>query len=110
VVFLGHADDDASIDLIEWELTEDRLMRRWGPCPAEPPSVFGHHLFADNKTLLEDLCGGATISYVVKGRAAPGPIPREDLYAIEAVILRLSGEDDAGPWPDGMVAIARVGR
>lgn len=110
VVFLGQADDEVSLDLIEWECAGGRLMRRWGRCPDERPPVFGHGLFLDSKTMLEGLREGEPLSYVVMGRITPGPVPPEDLGDIEAVRIRLEGEDDAGRWSECMSTVARVGR
>lgn len=110
VVFLGHANDDASLDLLEWELAGDSLMRRWGPCPSALPATFGHHLYVDSKTVLQGLRKGGTLAYVVDGRTLEGELAGEELGEVESVILRLAGEDEAGTWLDAVVAVARVGR
>ena len=109
VVFLGHADGGPALDLVEWEFTEGRLMRRWGNCPAELPGVFTHSLFVDNKTVLEGLHQGEPLTYVVNGRTMRGPISRGDLLGIQAVVFQLEGEDEAGVWPLGIPTVACVG-
>jgi prepilin-type N-terminal cleavage/methylation domain-containing protein len=110
IVFLGSADDDTKLDLVEWEFTEGRLMRRWGECPEELPEGFAHSLFRDSKTVLEGLHEGEPLSYVVNGGTAKGPIAQQDLCRVEAVVLRVEGEDAAGVWPQGLLTVARVGR
>ncbi|OFV81840.1 MAG: hypothetical protein A2W26_10370 [Acidobacteria bacterium RBG_16_64_8] len=110
VVFLGHANDDTVLDLMEWEFTEGRLMRRWGECPAELPRVFAHSLFVDNKTVLEGLRPGEGLSYVVDGIWREGPILQQELGGIGAVVVESAGQDDAGVWSGSMRTVARVGR
>jgi Tfp pilus assembly protein PilW len=48
VVLLVASSDESAPLLVEWELVNGSLMRRWGTCPSILPSTFGHYLYSDN--------------------------------------------------------------
>ena len=110
VVFLEHSADASPPVLVEWEMTGDSLMRRWGPCPIVRPSVFGHGLFTDHKTMLERLEGRGAFTYVVGGAETDGPIPERELTLVDAVILRMTVGDQLGQSSENLGTEARVGR
>jgi hypothetical protein len=110
VVFLGHAADSAMLNVIEWEIVADRMMRRWGACPANRPVTFAHSLYVDNKTMWQGMGRNGVFLYVVNGEVLAGTVSETDLDSIEAVILRASGQDSSGDWPLALWTIARVGR
>ncbi|MCE5253806.1 MAG: prepilin-type N-terminal cleavage/methylation domain-containing protein [Actinomycetia bacterium] len=98
VVFLERTGDDGVATLVEWEIVNGALMRRWGPCPVTRPLVHGHSLYVDHKTMLDDVAAGSVFAYVVGGVPATGPVSGQDLDRIEAVVLdaRVVSEE-AGP-------------
>jgi hypothetical protein len=110
VVFLGHASNDRTLNVIEWEIAAEGLMRRWGPCPVTRPVMFPHSLYLDSKTMYEGIGRNAGFSYLVNGRVVVGTVPEGDLDSIEAVVLRVSGQDSSGEWPLALWTTARVGR
>jgi hypothetical protein len=110
VVFLQPAGAGLEPVLLEWELSGGALMRRRGACPAVRPSVFGHSLYVDHKTMLEQLAPGGTFSYVVDGATVAGPLPASALAAVEAVILDARVRVVGGPGSIELAAVAWVGR
>ncbi len=96
--------------LVEWEVSGGALMRRWGACPAVRPSAFGHSLYLDHKTMLEQLDVGGSFSYLVDGLALEGPVPESALASIEAVILEAPMRVAGGPGAMAVRILARVGR
>lgn len=81
--------------LVEWELVNGSLMRRWGPCPASLPGAFDHSLYVDNKTMLESIdLARSRLSYSVAGIAAvangnTSSLPEIDLPLVDMVTLEL---------------------
>jgi hypothetical protein len=109
VLLVGGSTGSAPI-LVEWEIANGALMRRWGPCPAVRPATFSHSLYIDNKTMLEEVDGAAsTFSYSVAGRQA-GVVNVSDLAFVDEVTIELARCKD-GPAATASVGIgARVGR
>lgn len=110
VVFLRHSDDGKALMLVEWEIGNGSLMRRWGACPAGRPVAFAHSLYIDHKTMLEGVDPISQFSYLIHGEVRAAPISRADLRSVEAVILQMEGRDGAGKWSGGLSTTARVGR
>jgi len=103
VVLLVATSDSTAPRLVEWELVNGSLMRRWGVCPAGRPSTFSHSLYADNKTMLENAdTARSTFSYLVAGCAAPLPLPAADLPLVDAITVELTAR------PDGAAPLAHV--
>lgn len=76
-----------ALQLIEWELTDGRLMRRTGPLNGTLPSAITHALYSDNKTMLETpgLQGGLTYT----GRKDTTDIGSENLPDVSRVRMEL---------------------
>ena len=110
VVFLERTGEDDAPILVEWEITNRALMRRWGFCPEVRPTDFRHSLFRDHKTMLEDIDPESSFAYVLGDAVLPGPIPAEDLDAIEAVILDGDIVSDDGRGSVEVLTTARVAR
>lgn len=87
VVFLERTANEGGPILVEWEITNGALMRRWGLCPLSRPTAYRHALYRDNKTMLEGVAGGSAFSYVVDGEIVAAPLTEKDLGSIEAVIF-----------------------
>lgn len=110
VVFLGHIDRLSALSIVEWEIVDGNLMRRWGPSPKSRPASFSHSLYVDNKSMLEGLAGDACFTYVVNGAVVEGTVPTDDLSFVDEVAIRGKGSDTAGVWPLAISGTARVGR
>ena len=110
VVFLTHSQADVPLALVEWEVGNGCVMRRWGACPATRPVAFTHSLYVDHKTMLDGIDNDGTFAYVMDENVLEGAIPQADLPSIEAVILQLRGKDEGGTWSGAMSTRARVGR
>jgi hypothetical protein len=92
VVLLVTTSGSAAPLLVEWELVNDSLMRRWGTCPSMCPSTFGHSLYSDNKTMLENVdMSRSRLSYQVGGNAAGLPLATADLPLVDSVTMELAG-------------------
>jgi len=110
VVFLQRTGDDGATTLVEWEIVNGALMRRWGPCPATRPLAYGHSLYVDHKTMLDDVAAGSAFAYVVGGAPATVPVRGQDLDRIDAVVLDARVVlEEAGPAVKVSTA-ARVAR
>ncbi len=97
--------------LVEWELVNGSLMRRWGVCPATHPSTFGHALYADNKTMLENVDTTRSIfKYLVASCAAAAPLSGTDLPLVDAVTVELSADPRQAFPPAHVIASGPVGR
>jgi prepilin-type N-terminal cleavage/methylation domain-containing protein len=110
VVFLRPAPDESGPIIVEWEIVRGSLMRRWTDCPADRPATYRHSLYADNKTMLEEVGDATVFGYVVNGALRDGPIAPSDLASIEAVVLEQDPGGDTASAPIRMTATARVGR
>jgi hypothetical protein len=109
VLLVGGSESSRPI-LVEWEIVNGTLMRRWGPCPAVRPAAFSHSLYIDSKTMLEDVDGTkSTFAYSVAGRWA-GVVDASDLALVDEVTMEVARRRD-GPAAAAWVGTgARVGR
>jgi hypothetical protein len=110
VVFLQRTGDGLEPVLVEWELSGRALMRRWRKCPAERPGEFAHSLYADHKTMLEQLETGGIFKYVVDGVTVPGPLSASELASIEAVMLEARVRVAGASGSVAVATVALVGR
>jgi prepilin-type N-terminal cleavage/methylation domain-containing protein len=110
VVFLLRTEAGGAPTLVEWEIVNGTLMRRWGVCPPLRPSVFKHTLYLDHKTMLENVAPGSGFRYVVEGVPATEPILGEQLDAIEAVLLDARSIPTGGGAGVDVKTTARVAR
>jgi hypothetical protein len=85
-------------------------MRRWGPCPGSRPAQYGHGLYVDNKTMLDNLEGDSAFAYIVNGAVVSGPVATQDLPGIEAVILTALTAVRSGQGTVESSTTARVAR
>jgi hypothetical protein len=110
VVILTRPGGSGATVLVEWELVNGTLMRRWGGCPALRPAAFPHSLYSDNKTMLERVdTAGSSFSYRVAGREVALP-EIDDLASIDEVSVRLAEKADATTGASTVTAAALVGR
>jgi Tfp pilus assembly protein PilW len=111
MVLLVSTSDSTPPLLVEWELVNGALMRRWGACPAIRPSVFNHSLYADSKTMLENVdTARSALSYVVADCAAVAPVAAADLPLVDVVAIDLSALAQGTMAPAHVLALGRVGR
>jgi len=110
VVFLERTSETGALSLVEWEIVNGSLMRRWGVCPSTGPAAFGHTLYLDHKTMLEDLAPGSVFGYEVRGIYAGASVPSERLHAIDAVVLDARSVPDGEGAPVDVKTTARVAR
>jgi len=110
VVFLCRGADDGSLQIVEWEVSKGRLMRRWGWCPQSRPATYDNPLYIDHKTMLEEVAEESGFRYSVCGQPRLGPIPEEELSLIDRVTMQLGVVGDAGTSSSALSATARVGR
>jgi len=110
VVFLERGSAEGTPTLVEWEIVNGALMRRWGNCPPVRPSEFKHALFLDHKTMLGDVAPGSSFKYMVGGMLTPAPVPRERLDAIDAVVLDVRSVPVGGEAAVQVRTEARVAR
>lgn len=110
VIFLSRAAGTGAPRVVEWELVNGALMRRWGPCPAVRPLSFRHSLYVDNKTMLEGVdTARSAFSYFLAGREADSGYGQE-VALVDSILLSIAeraSEADHGP---AMTAHAAVGR
>jgi hypothetical protein len=86
------------------------LMRRWGACPALLPPAFAHSIYADSKTMLENVdTTQSGFSYRVAGRDA-GTVPAADLPLVDRVSFRVVQRDSGAGGAASVAAGALVGR
>lgn len=111
VVLLVPASGSTAPLLVEWERVNGSLMRRWGACPAGLPSTFNHALYADNKTMLENVdTTQSRFTYLVAGCATAAPLSGTDLPLVDAIAVDLwAGGQQAAPAAH-VVASGPVGR
>lgn len=95
--------------IVEWEIVKGSLMRRWGPCPEVMPRSFPHSLYADSKTMLENLAGGSSLRYSRGDAQLKVPMDPGDLVLIDSVRLELTGGSSAKSGEIGVSTVARVG-
>jgi Tfp pilus assembly protein PilW len=110
VVLLVRSADGAVPTLVEWEIVNGALMRRWGACPPTRPKTFAHSLFVDSKTMLEGVAKASAFAYRVDGEAidvGSGPV---DLTSIDGVVLELRARADGATALVAATARGRVGR
>ena len=110
VVLLVSSPGSTAPILVEWELVNGSLMRRWGACPAGRPSTFPHSLYPDSKTMLEDVdTTQSGFSYLVAGRDA-AVVAASDLPLISGVSLRIVEHGQGAGGPVSVAASAWLGR
>ena len=110
VVLLVTTPGSAAPILVEWELVNGSLMRRWGACPAIRPSTFAHSLYPDSKTMLENVdTARSGFSYLVAGRDA-GTVQAADLSLVDHVSLRVVERGEGAPGTTSVAVSALVGR
>jgi Tfp pilus assembly protein PilW len=111
LVLLVKSEEQPSPILVEWEIVNGSLMRRWGLCPATLPTTFSHSLYLDNKTMLEDLDAAQSgLSYKIAGFGATAPVTVASLPLVDIVGLDLWSDLEQAPAQTQMLASALVGR
>jgi hypothetical protein len=110
VVLLVRREPDSVPILVEWELTEHSLMRRWGPCPPTRPKVFGTSMFIDNKTMLEGVQGGSRLVFLVGEEEADSPLKKAALVRVDRIALELRTSPPGQRGSIRLSTMARVGR
>ncbi len=110
IVFLERTSEGGALNLVEWEIVNGALMRRWGVCPAARPAVFKHTLYLDHKTMLENVAPESRFEYVVGGVRTAPPISVEHLEKIEAVVFEAESVSGTSVGSIGTKTTARVAR
>ncbi len=97
--------------LVEWELSGDNLMRRWGDCPQVEPTAFPHSLYRDSKTMLERVAAGRSgFRFVTVVGEVVNSWEPQDLGLVEWVGLTLGEAGSAHDVPGFLETQARLGR
>lgn len=110
VVMLTRPPGSQTSLLVEWELVNGSLMRRWGACPALRPAAFPHSLYSDSKTMLENVDTARSLfAYRVAGRDVGQPGPA-DLSSIDRVEVRIVEKAAPAGRAPSVRAAALVGR
>ena len=110
VVFLERPAISSSPILVEWEIVDGSVMRRWGQCPATRPASYVNSLYLDHKTMLEGVQDGSAFAYVVCGVVVPAPVMGAELASVEGVILDLRTKSEGARSPIHVAVTGRVGR
>ena len=111
VVLLVKTSGSTAPLLVEWELANDSLMRRWGACPSLCPSTFSHSLYSDNKTMLENVdMSRSSFSYRVAGNDAGLPLATADMPLVDTVSMELAARPLAAARGAVVSAVGRLGR
>jgi hypothetical protein len=111
VVLLVATSESTAALLVEWELVSGSLMRRWGACPANRPSTFSHSLYADNKTMLENVdMTRSLFTYLVAGSASGASLLAADLPLVDAVTVELTARSERVASAAHAIASGPVGR
>jgi YD repeat-containing protein len=96
--------------LVEWEIVNGALMRRWGPCPSLKPAVFPHSLYVDSKTMLDDLDDGTSrFGYNLAGRVV-GEVDAADLQSVDGLSLGIVRQNRGPGVAASLSSVAQVGR
>ena len=112
VVFVSRTDTaGGTAELLEWEVTGNRLMRRTGRWPGAVPASFPHQLFSDNKTMIEGVSGSSRFTYYGGGVEVD---PSDDRSSVDEVRLTgaVAGQSEDATSGQGapLIAVARVGQ
>ncbi len=110
VVFLARAGSGSEPIIVEWEIVNGSLMRRWGACPSTRAVALAGTAYRDNKTMLEGVQSGSSFTYIVGGTAAAAPATDAELASIEGVVLDLRAKSQGARSSVRVVSTARVGR
>ena len=110
VVLLVCREPDSDPILVEWELTEDSLIRRWGLCPATRPEAFGTSMFVDHKTMLEGVRTGSRLVFLVGEGELEPPLKKAELARVDRIALQLRTGLPGRRGSARLTTMAKVGR
>lgn len=110
VVLVTQARSGSAPIVIEWEIVNGSLMRRWGDCPPTRSVALAGAAYRDNKTMLEGVQSGSLFTYIVGGVVAAAPATDAELASIEGVVLDLRAKSEGARSSVRTVSTARVGR
>jgi len=110
VVFLARAGSGSDPIIVEWEIVNGSLMRRWGACPSTRTVALAGSAYRDNKTMLEGVQVGSSFTYLIGGAVAAAPATDAELASIEGVVLDLRAKSEGARSSVRLVSTARVGR
>ncbi len=97
VLLVGTGESSVPL-LVEWEVVNGSLMRRWGTCPPGLPAVFSHLLYSDSKTMLENVdVPRSSFSYLLAGSAVTAPVSAADLLLVDTVSLQVIARTSGSP-------------
>jgi hypothetical protein len=98
LVVLTRSMDGADRELVEWEITDGRIMRRRAPWTGTIPASFGHALYRDSKTVVEGAVSGTAFLYRAGETAFAGSVAGDELARVTAVRLggSVTASADAG--------------
>ena len=110
VVLVTQARSGSAPIVVEWEIVNGSLMRRWGACPPTRAAALAGTAYRDNKTMLEGVQSGSLFTYIVGGDVAAAPATDAELASIEGVVLDLRAKSEGARASVRVVSTARVGR
>ncbi len=110
VVLLVRNPDSSAPLLVEWEIVNGALMRRWGPCPSVKPAVFPHSLYVDSKTMLDEVdASKSAFGYSLAGRVV-GRVDAEGLQSVDELSIDVVRQNDGPGVAAAFGTVAQVGR
>lgn len=98
VVMMVRTGGPAEVELVAWEISGTRLMRRRGEAAAVTvPLLSGRWRLTDHKTMLEPLDTGVRFRYYCGGQELVTPLSADDLLLADRVRLEAVHQAGAGP-------------
>ena len=87
VVMVTKRWDSSDLELVEWEISGDRLMRRRGEWAGNVPDAITNELFFDHKTMFEGATASTKFRFFCNASEIPASDIGENRAAIDAVVL-----------------------
>lgn len=97
LVLITFPGSEVSPELVAWEISAGRLMRRRGAVEdVVGLAPGGGWRFADHKTMLEMVAPGTSFHFFTGNRLLPSPVSGEVLAGVDRVELRVVRDDALG--------------
>ncbi len=111
VVMFSRAGNGSATELVAWETSSGRLMRRRGEVLGVDGRVpAGGWHFTDHKTMLESVGSGTVFRFFAGSRSLAAPLSATDLLVVDRVELTASRPGRWGTEATVVLCVAGVGR